>query len=111
MRAPGTSGINTSRKLPRRGLASIGTVLVLGMAALVSAMSPAQAVQAPGNDVVGWNNGWSWTYQTTFNYDDNDGTTATINENATYQVIGRETFQGQDAYKLNLSGTITGGTG
>lgn len=111
MRAPSTSGITSERKRSRRGLASIGTVLALGIAALVSAATPAQAVQAPGNDVVAWNNGWSWTYQTTFNYDDNNGTTATIQENATYQVVGRETFQGQDAYRLNLSGTITGGSG
>ncbi|WP_246004988.1 beta strand repeat-containing protein [Nocardioides marmorisolisilvae] len=79
--------------------------------ALVSAALPAQAVQAPGNDVVAWNNGWSWTYATVFNYDDGNGTTATINENATYTVLDRETFDGQDAYKLGLTGTITGGSG
>ncbi|MFL6108189.1 MAG: beta strand repeat-containing protein [Marmoricola sp.] len=111
MRAPGTSGINSSRKRSRRALASIGTVLSLGIAALVGSALPAQAVQAPGNDVVAWNNGWSWTYATTFNYDSGDGTTATINENATYQVLDREVFQGQDAYRLSLTGTITGGTG
>jgi len=111
MRAPGTSGINSSRKRSRRALASIATVLSLGVAALVSSALPAQAAQAPGNDVVAWNNGWSWTYATTFNYDSGDGTTATINENATYQVVDREVFQGQDAYRLSLTGTITGGTG
>lgn len=111
MRAPGTSGINSSRTRSPRALASFGTALLLGVAALVSAATPAQAAQAPGHDVVAWNNGWSWTYATTFDYDSGDGTTATILENATYQVAGRETFQGQDAYKLNLSGTITGGSG
>src|SRR5690348_4456585 len=111
MRAPGTSGITSSRKRSWRGLASIGTVLAIGIAALVSAATPAQAVQAPGNDVAVWNNGWSWTYATVFNYDDGNGTTATINENATYTVLDRETFDGQDAYKLLLTGSITGGNG
>lgn len=57
-----------------------------------------------------WNNGWSWTYQTSFRYVA-EGTDVTINETATYQVVGRETFQGQDAYRLNLSGTINSGSG
>src|SRR5689334_19239345 len=111
MRAPGTSGSNSARKRSRRALVSISTVLTLGVAALAGSAVPAQAVQAPGNDVVAWSNGWSWTYATVFNYDSGDGTTATINENATYTVLDRETFDGQDAYKLSLTGTITGGNG
>ncbi|MFL6157871.1 MAG: hypothetical protein ACJ72D_17395, partial [Marmoricola sp.] len=95
-----------------RGLVGITTVLALCAAALVAAGTPAaQAVQAPGHDVVAWNTGWSWTYATNFAYDSGDGTTATINENATYTVLGRESFQGQDAYKLGLTGSITGGSG
>ena len=40
-----------------------------------------------------------------------DGTDVTINETVTYTVAARETFQGQDAYKLNITGTITSGSG
>jgi len=59
--------ITSSRKRSRRGLASIAPCLRWASRALVSAAAPAQAVQAPGNDVVAWNNGWSWTYATVFN--------------------------------------------
>src|SRR5205085_1319542 len=110
MRAPGTSGINSSRKRARRGLASIGTALLLGVAALVNIAAPAQAVQATGDNVPAWNNGWSWTWATSFRYLA-EGTDVTINETVTYTVAGRETFHGQDAYKLNLTGTINSGTG
>ena len=68
-------------------------------------------MQATGNDVPAWANGWSWTYgNTTFRYQA-DGTDATINETVTYTVAGIETFEGQQAYKLNINGTITGGSG
>src|SRR5690606_11187639 len=40
-----------------------------------------------------------------------DGTNVSINENVTYTVAGVENYQGQPAYKLNLTGTITGGGG
>jgi hypothetical protein len=87
---------------------------ILGMLAglLVAAggSAPAQAAQAPGHDVPAWSNGWSWTYQTTFRYQ-GEGTDVTINENVTYSVSGTETFQGHDAYRMNISGTITGGNG
>ena len=73
--------------------------------------APAQAVQATGDDVPAWSNGWSWTYgNTTFRYQA-DGPDAQIIENVTYTVAGVETFEGQQAYRLNISGTITGGSG
>ena len=102
-----------TRSARRRGRAHtvLATVGAMGAAALVMAQAPAQATQATGDDVVAWSNGWSWTYATTFNYDDGNGTRATINENVTYTVVGTQTFAGQDAYKVNLSGTITGGSG
>ncbi|WP_435747077.1 Ig-like domain repeat protein [Nocardioides sp. SYSU DS0663] len=78
------------------------------LVALVAA--PAQAAQAPGHDVPAWSTGWSWTYQTSFRYQA-DGTDVTINENVSYTVAGTETFQGQDAYRLTISGSITGGNG
>lgn len=70
----------------------------------------ARAAQATGDDVPAWSNGWSWTYQTTFRYIA-DGTDVALNENVTYTVAGVETFQGQSAYRLNITGTITGGNG
>lgn len=87
--------------------------LALLAGALVVAEAPAaNAAQAPGNDVAAWSNGWSWTYQTTFKYvDAESGTDATINENVTYSVAGSTTFNGQDAYQLNINGSITGGSG
>ncbi len=95
-----------------RGLTVVTTVLALCTAAFVAAgISPAQAVQATGDDVAAWNNGWNWTYATTFNYNDGNGTNVTINENVTYTVADREVFNGYDAYKLNITGTITGGNG
>jgi hypothetical protein len=84
----------------------------MGAAALVLVQAPSGAVQATGNDVPAWSNGWSWTYQTTFHYNDSSSNTdATINENVTYAVAGSTTFDGQDAYLLNISGNITGGSG
>src|SRR5690348_1158102 len=98
------SSVGTQSKRPRRsrGLVVVSTVLALCTAVLVSAgMSPAQAVQAPGHDVAAWNNGWSWTYATSFRYfDPTTPTDVTINENVTYSVVDRETFNGYDAYKL-----------
>ncbi|WP_205473314.1 Ig-like domain-containing protein [Nocardioides sp. SYSU D00038] len=83
--------------------------LCLGVLAAAGG-SPASAAQAPGHDVVPWSTGWSWTYATSFRYQA-DGTDVTINETVSYTVAGTETFQGQDAYRLNLSGTITSGSG
>jgi hypothetical protein len=88
------------------------SVLATVVATLAAAASgvPAQAAQASGDDVVAWNTGWAWTYQTTFRYT-GDSADVTINENVTYTVAGVESFQGHSAYKLNITGTITGGSG
>lgn len=89
----------------------MATAIALAAAALVSVGAPAaQAVQAPGDDVPAWNVGWNWNWDTTFRYVA-DGTDVTINESANYTVVSRETFQGQDAYRLNLTGTINSGSG
>ncbi|RNL65218.1 Ig-like domain repeat protein [Nocardioides marmoriginsengisoli] len=67
-------------------------------------------MQAPGDDVPAWNIGWNWNWDTSFRYQAT-GTDVTINESVTYTVASRETFQGQDAYKLNINGSITSGSG
>lgn len=89
---------------------------ILGMLAALLAIfaSPqaAQAAQATGDDVAAWQIGNSWTYgNTSFKYEAADGTVATITESVTYTVAARTTFQGQDAYRLTINGTITGGNG
>ena len=87
------------------------TVLALCVSALVGlGAAPASAVQATGHDAPVWTNGWSWTYTTSFRYVA-DGTDVTINESVVYAVAGTETFNGHDAYKLTINGTITGGSG
>lgn len=87
------------------------SVLATIVAGLVAAgASPVSAVQASGDDAVAWNTGWAWTYQTSFRYTGPDAD-VTINENVTYTVAGVETFQGHSAYKLNITGSITGGSG
>ena len=95
----------------RRRMAWI-SVLATVIATLAAAATsvPAQAAQASGDDAVPWSTGWAWTYQTTFRYT-GDSADVTINENVTYTVAGVETFQGHSAYKLNITGTITGGSG
>jgi len=60
--------------------------LILGALAVIGGAAPAHATQAPGHDVPILANGWSWTYATTFTYNDGGGTDATINENDTYSV-------------------------
>jgi hypothetical protein len=111
MRARVASGNVRTKSRARRGLVGIATVIALCAAALVAVGVPAaQAVQATGDDVPAWNVGWSWNWDTSFRYVA-EGTDVTINETAIYTVAGRETFQGQDAYKLNITGTITGGSG
>ncbi len=85
-------------------------MLCLGVLVGIGTNTTAQAAQATGDDVQPWSNGWSWTYATSFRYQA-DGTDATINENVTYTVAGIETFQGHPAYKMNISGTITSGSG
>ncbi len=84
--------------------------LCLGVLVGVAGGSPANAAQATGEEVAAWNTGWSWTYATSFRYQA-EGTDVTINENLVYTVAGVETFAGQEAYKLNISGNITGGSG
>jgi hypothetical protein len=104
---------STSRHPRRTARARLTVVSVLAMlAGLLAAVGtvPAQAAQAPGHDVPAWSNGWAWTYATTFRYQ-GDGTDVTINENVTYTVTTTETFQGHDAYRMTISGTITGGNG
>ncbi|GAA3547628.1 beta strand repeat-containing protein [Nocardioides daeguensis] len=103
------SGRRRPHRAFRRRMAWL-SVLATIVAGLVAAAPPVQAAQATGDDVATWNPGWSWTYQTTFRYTA-DTADVTINENVTYSVAGIESFQGQSAYKLNISGTITGGGG
>lgn len=92
------------------GAGAVGAVIA-GMFVSLGA-APAGAVQAPGDDAAAWTPGWSWTYATTFHYyDASTPTDVTINENVTYSVVDVEQFQGQTAYKLNIGGTITGGSG
>jgi hypothetical protein len=111
MRARVPSGNVRTKTRARRGLVGIATVIALCAAALVAVGVPAaQAVQATGDDVPAWNVGWSWNWDTSFRYVA-DGTDVTISETAIYTVAARETFQGQDAYRLNITGTITGGSG
>lgn len=112
--APNNSTLQPSRRRAahsfRRRLAWL-SVLASVVATLVGAgTTPARAAQASGDDVAAWSTGWAWTYQTSFRYT-GDTADVTINENVTYTVAGVETFQGQSAYKLNISGTITGGGG
>lgn len=99
-------------RAPRPLRTSLLSVLALLAATLafVAAGSPARAVQASGDDVPAWSTGWSWTYQTTFRYV-GDVADVTLNETVTYTVAGTQSFNGQDAYRLNISGTITGGSG
>jgi len=82
----------------------------VGVLVALAGGTPATAAQAPGEDVAAWSTGWSWTYGTTFRYQA-DAADVTINESLTYTVAGVQTFAGQEAYKLNISGTITGGGG
>ncbi|MGN6724048.1 MAG: beta strand repeat-containing protein [Marmoricola sp.] len=90
------------------GLGAVGAVMV----GMIVGVAPVNAVQAPGDDAAAWAPGWAWTYQTSFRYyDASTPTDVTINENVTYSVVDVETFQGQTAYKLNINGTITGGSG
>jgi len=99
------------KKRRTRSLTGILSILALCAAALVSVgAAPVQAVQATGEDVPAWNTGWNWTWATTFRYQA-DGTDVTINETVNYAVTGREIFAGHEAYKLNISGTITSGSG
>ncbi|NYI46316.1 hypothetical protein BJ993_003396 [Nocardioides aromaticivorans] len=112
--APNDSTLQPSRRRAardfRRRMAWL-SVLATVVATLVGAgTTPALAAQASGDDVAVWSTGWAWTYQTSFRYT-GDTADVTINENVTYTVAGVETFQGQSAYKLNISGTITGGGG
>lgn len=112
--APNNSTLQPSRRRAARGFRrrmAWLSVLATVVATLVgSGTSPALAAQASGDDVTAWSTGWAWTYQTSFRYT-GDTADVTINENVTYTVAGVETFQGQSAYRLNISGTITGGGG
>ncbi len=99
------------RRTTRARLALLSILAMLaGLLAAAGGAAPAGAVQAPGHEAPAWSNGWSWTYQTSFRYQA-DGTDVTINENVTYTVADTETFAGHDAYKMNITGTITGGSG
>ena len=116
MRAAGALGGPTTTLVTGRGgtrrLSVLGALaLVLGALATLTGATPARAAQATGDDVPTWAPGWSWTYGgTSFRYQA-DGTDVTINESVTYTVAGVETFQGQEAYRLDISGTISGGSG
>ncbi|HEX4191387.1 MAG TPA: Ig-like domain-containing protein [Marmoricola sp.] len=113
MRARVPSGNVRTKSRAHRGLVGAATVIALCAAALVTAGVPAaQATQATGNDVAAWSPGYAWTYATTFVYNDPaTPTNVTITENVTDTVVGQTTFNGQDAYMLNTTGTITGGSG
>jgi hypothetical protein len=107
--------VGKHRRAVSRGRRAWAATAVLAVAAGYAVAGPignAGAAQATGDDAVAWNNGWSWTYATVFHYvDSSQGTDVTINENVTYTNAGPTTFNGQSAYQVNLSGTITGGNG
>ena len=106
-----TGTITAGRRAGQRLTILSVLALVLGALVALGSATPAQAAQAPGHDVPILGNGWSWTYATTFTYNDGAGTNATLNENVTYTNQGPVTFNGQDAYKLTITGNITGGSG
>ena len=88
------------------------SAISLGVALLGVVAQPAAAVQASGDDAASWATGWSWTYATTFRYvDASSSTDVTVNENVTYTNAGPTTYNGQSAYRVDLTGTITGGSG
>lgn len=106
--------VGRHRRAPRaahRRTFALITAIGLAAGVVVVVLPTADAVQASGHDVAAWNPGYSWTYASTFNYNDGNGTNVTINENVTYAFAGVTTFAGQSAYQLTLSGTITGGSG
>jgi len=99
-----------TRTRKRLVAAGIATLLTLSVAAALGA-SPAGATQAPGQDLGTWQPNWSWTYNTTFHYSDPGTADVSINESVTYTNAGPVVFHSQPAYQLNISGTITGGSG
>lgn len=94
----------------RRRMAWLSVFATVVATLVAAGPAPARAAQASGEEVPTWSTGWAWSYATVFNYTA-DGTNVTINENVTYTVAGVESYQGQPAYRLNLTGTITGGSG
>lgn len=113
MRAGGR-GAHRAVKAKNRFQKPTAVTAIVGLCAgalLASSSMNASATQAPGDDVATWNTNSSWTYAQTFNYNDGNGTNVTINENVTYTNQGVTTFNGQSAYNVGLSGTITGGSG
>jgi hypothetical protein len=91
---------------------AVATVIAMasGLLALVGSAPAAQAATAPGVDAAVWQVGWQWGYATTLKYTASDAN-ATVNENVTATVSSLTTFAGQPAYKVTLSGNVTGGSG
>lgn len=100
----------TTDRPTRRRVTLVSVFAMLATALAVFGAAPTQAAQAPGTDVPAWAVGNSWTYQTSFRYQA-DAADVTVNENVTYSVAGVQTYQGQEAYRLTISGQITGGSG
>jgi hypothetical protein len=95
-----------------RKVASVVALALLATTVGIVAPTPAEAVpQAGGTEVGTWQIGWKWTYARTFSYVGADGTNVSANENVTYTVGAIEVHNGQLAYRLDLSGNVTGGGG
>jgi hypothetical protein len=95
-----------------RKVASVVALALLATTVGIVAPTPADAVPQPGGtDVPTWQIGWKWTYARTFSYVGADGTNVSANENVTYTVGAIEVHNGQLAYRLDLSGNVTGGGG
>ncbi len=101
-----------SRGTSRARLALLSIMAMLaGLLAVAGGAAPASAVQAPGHDVAAWAPNWSWTYATTFNYNDGEGINVNLNETVTYKNLGIVSFEGQDAYEMQITGTVNSGGG
>jgi hypothetical protein len=85
--------------------AGVGATVVLAHAA---AASPSQT---GGDDLSAWAPNWAWNYTRVFHYQDPNDTNVSINESVTYTNVGVTTFDGQTAYDLALTGSVTGGSG
>jgi Big-like domain-containing protein len=95
----------------RRAAALVASVITAATVALVMPPAARAVPQTGGDDVAGWATNWRWTYSRTFHYEDLNGTNVTVNESVNYTVGGPVTFMGQDAWQVNIAGSVTSGSG
>jgi hypothetical protein len=89
----------------------MGGFLAIATSSTSPTLAGAATPQNGGDDVPTLLNGWTWTYDQTFVYDEPGTADLSVDETETQTVGSPTSFDGYSVYPVTLGGSVTGGGG